>query len=285
MEEGLSLGKRSTVRLTETKPDPCPFTAADPVALHLFHVLRPIKLIEPGQEPLSVGGDAQHPLTHRLADHLIAAALALAVYHLLIGQHRAQRRAPVDWHVSQVRQATVVELEEDPLRPAVVGWITGRDLPGPVVRKTQGLDLTAESGNVASGRHPRVSPGLNGVLLGWQAERVPAHGVEHGEPTHPFIPRQDVGGGVPLGVAHMQPSSAGVRKHVEDVVLRLGIIDLRSKGLVFQPEALPLGLDLLGLVARTASLASLYARAVVISLAHPTVPSSLPPWRCGRARH
>jgi hypothetical protein len=49
--------------------------------------------------------------------HRVSAALALAVDHLLIGQHRAQRRAPVDGDLRLVGQPLLEQLQEDPLRP------------------------------------------------------------------------------------------------------------------------------------------------------------------------
>ena len=62
---------------------------------------------------------------------------------------------------------------------------------------------------------------LDGVLLGGQAVGVPAHRVQDVEAVHPLEAGQDVGGGVPFGVADVQPGPAGVGEHVEDVVLRL----------------------------------------------------------------
>ena len=64
-----------------------------------------------------------------------------------------------------------------------------------------------------------MSAGLDGVLLGRQAEGVPAHRVQHVEAAHPLVPAQDVGGGVAFGMADVQPGAAGVGEHVQDVEL------------------------------------------------------------------
>ena len=65
-----------------------------------------------------------------------------------------------------------------------------------------------------------VLAGLDGVLLGGQAEGVPAHGVEDVEAAHALVAGEDVGGGVALRMADVQARAAGVGEHVEDVVFR-----------------------------------------------------------------
>ena len=72
------------------------FAAADPVPLHFLERIAPVDGVEVLQQPLGVGGDAQHPLAHRLADDREAADLALAVHDLLVGQHGAELLAPPD---------------------------------------------------------------------------------------------------------------------------------------------------------------------------------------------
>jgi hypothetical protein len=50
---------------------------------------------------------------------------------------------------------------------------------------------------------------LDRVLLGRQAEGVPAHRVQHVEAAHALVARDDVGGGVALGMAHVQAAPEG----------------------------------------------------------------------------
>ncbi len=85
------------------------FGTADPVALRLLDGLRPVDGVESVEQPLRVGRRAQAPLPHLLLHHGIAAALAHAVHHLVVGQHRAQSRAPVDHRLAQVGDAVVHE--------------------------------------------------------------------------------------------------------------------------------------------------------------------------------
>jgi hypothetical protein len=51
------------------------------------------------------------------AHHGVIAALAFAINDLLVSQHRAKGRAPVDWHLCLVCQATLEQLQEYPLSP------------------------------------------------------------------------------------------------------------------------------------------------------------------------
>ena len=270
----------------KTEKDFSAFTASNPIPLHLLDAVAPVERFQVVDQPLGIRGDAHEPLLQRSADHGVLAAFALAVDHFLIRQHRAQRLAPVHRHFGEVGQAAgvdvlafrfaerlrysrnrqfadrpaalqlrvvpgVVKLQEDPLRPLEVGRVGGIHFPVPVVAEAQALDLPAEVVDVVSGIDARVFTGLDGVLLGGQAEGIPAHRVQHVEAAHPLVTRQDVGGGVAFGVAHMQTAPAGVWEHVEDVVLRLAAtVVRRAEGLVLFPIVLPLGFDVGGLVTR-----------------------------------
>ena len=58
-------------------------------------------------------------------------------------------------------------------------------------------------------------PGLDGVLLGGQAERVEAHRVQHVVAGHALVPAEDVGADESERVADVQPDAGRVREHVE----------------------------------------------------------------------
>ena len=213
----------------------------------------------------------------------MAAALRFAVDDFLVGQHRAQRRAPVDRHLGLIGQPLAVavsahggvallsalpagignslmgrpllllgvvpgveELQEDPLRPAEIVGIGGVDFAVPVVAEAEHLDLPAEGVDVLLRGEARMRAGLDGVLLGGQAEGVPAHRVQHVEAAHALVAGQDVGGGVAFGMADVQAGAAGIGEHVEDVELRLVGDVGRAEGLVLSPELLPARLDDLG---------------------------------------
>src|SRR5262249_23733644 len=145
---------------------------------------------------------------------------------LLVGQHGAEARAPVDGRAAAVRQAVrvddlpaldgaqrapraavwrgaparleighqlgdgsgpvglgvvagVEDLQEDPLRPPVVGDVGGGDAAAGVVAQAQPAQLAPVGGDVLLGVDAGVDAGLHGVLLGGQAEGVEAHRVQH----------------------------------------------------------------------------------------------------------
>ena len=178
----------------------------------------------------------------------VTAALALAVDDFFVGEHGAQRRAPVDGHLGEIGETALVELAEDPLGPAHVAGVGGVDLPGPVVIGAERGQLALEGLDVAPGRLARVGARLDRILLGRQPEGVPAHRVQDAEAAHPLVAGDDVGRDVALGVADVEPRTRRVREHVEHVVLGLRRIELTAKGRVLPPMGLPAGLDRLRVV-------------------------------------
>ena len=62
--------------------------------------------------------------------------------------------------------------------------------------------------------------GFDSVLLGGQAERIPAHRMQHVEAARAAVARQNVRGRVAFRMPDVQSRAARIRKHVEDVELR-----------------------------------------------------------------
>ena len=114
----------------------------------------------------------------------------------------------------------------------------------PVVGEAEHLELALEGRDVLERGRARVRAGLDRVLLGGKAERVPAHRMEDVEAAHALVARDDVGRGVALGVPDVEPGARRVREHVEHVRLR-ACPACRSarKVCVLVPVPLPLGLD------------------------------------------
>ena len=144
---------------------------------------------------------------------------------------------------------TVVQLQEDPLRPAVVVRI-GRGQPArPVVGEAQQLDLPLDVGDVLRRRFARMDTMLHRVLLGRQPEGVVAHRVQDVVAQHPREPRDDVRGRVALRMPHVQTGAAGIGEHVQHVeprpvggktlLARVGL----AEGLMLLPILLPLALE------------------------------------------
>ena len=217
---------------------------ADPVALHLLDALGPVERVEPREQALRVGGDLQHPLAHRTADHGVVAAFGASVDHFLVRKHRAERGAPVHRHLRHVGESLLVELLEDPLRPLVVLRVGGVHLAVPVVRETEGADLLAEAVHVLLRGDRGVRARLHGVLLGGEAKGVPAHRVQHVEALHALVAAEDVGRRIAFRMAHVQARAARVWEHVETVELLFALdVVRRFERLVLQPELLPFLLD------------------------------------------
>ena len=193
-------------------------------------------------------------MAHRLAHDGEAAHLALAVHDFLVGQHGAQPLAPPDRLLGDVGEAfrvtvgatlllgcavggklqrgnglslvrlrvepRVIDLEENPLCPAEVAGVGRGEFARPVVAEAEGFNLPREVGDVRLGGDARMLAGLDGVLLGRQAEGIPTHRMKHVEPLRAPVAGEDVRGRVTLRMPHVQPRARRVGKHVEDVKLR-----------------------------------------------------------------
>ncbi|OQB93057.1 MAG: hypothetical protein BWX84_00692 [Verrucomicrobia bacterium ADurb.Bin118] len=85
-----------------------PFAAPNPVPLHFLERIAPVNRIEVLEQTPRIGGDAQHPLTHRLADDGMAANFALAIHNFFIRQHRAERFAPPNGLLADVGEAMII---------------------------------------------------------------------------------------------------------------------------------------------------------------------------------
>jgi hypothetical protein len=110
-------------------------------------VLGPLDRGEVLEQPVGVVGDLEEPLLELADLHLEAAALAAPVDDLLVGEHGLVVGTPLDRGLLAVGQAGLVELEEDPLRPAVVLGLVGAELARPVDRDAPLAELALELGD------------------------------------------------------------------------------------------------------------------------------------------
>ena len=139
-----------------------------------------------------------------------------AVDHLLVGQHGLVLRAPVDRRLLAVGEPALEQLQEDPLRPAVVARLVGAELARPVDRDAPRAELALEGGDRLRGRLARVLAGLDRVVLGRQAERVVAHRVQDPHAVAAAEVGDRVADGVVLQVPHVG-LAGGVGQHLEHV--------------------------------------------------------------------
>ena len=230
--------------------------AADPVALHRHDVLGPaLEQAEVGEQAVGVGGDPEEPLLEVARLDEAAAALAVAVDHLLVGEHGLVDRAPLDGGVLAIGEAALEELEEDPLGPAVVLGLAGGDLATPVDRDAPGAELAPELLDRLERRLARVLAGADRGVLGREPERVVAHRVDHLVAVAAPEVGDRVAERVVLQMADVR-LAGGVREHLEHVGLRLRVVEPGVAGVghlpgpLLVPQRLPARLDLTRVVRR-----------------------------------
>ncbi len=218
--------------------------AADPVALHGAHLLRPaIEPVDGVEQLLGIVGGAHEPLLDLALLDQRAGAPPPAVDHLLVGQHRLVHRVPVDRRRGAIGQPLLHQPGEQPLLPSVVVRVAGSQLPVPVVAEAQLLELVLHVRHVGLGPPGRRYPMLDGRVLGRQPEGVPPHGLEHVLAQHPLVAGDHVPDGVVTHMPHVQ-TPGGVGKHGQAVKLLPRRVFHRLEGLVLFPIGLGRCLDL-----------------------------------------
>ena len=227
------------------------FTAANPVTLHEAHFFRPVlELVQIAEQFLGVFSDSQEPLLEfALLDKRIFVPPATAVDDLLIGQHGRALRTPVDLALLAIGQSALVELEEEPLVPAVVLRQTGRDLTRPVVGEPKALHLRLHIVDIVQGPLARRHVVRNGRVFRRQTERIPSHGMEHVVAVHPHVAGERVADRIITNVAHVKHTRR-IRQHFQHVILgQCGSGFGAIKRIVLLPTLIPLRLDALRVVA------------------------------------
>ena len=224
----------------EVEGEPRPLAAPDPIALHGLDLVGPIDEPPEVEKLLGVIGDAEEPLLEVAPLHHVVGALAAPLLDLLVGEHRLAAGAPVRGGVGAVGEALLIELEEEPLVPAVVLRQAADDLAVPVERRSHGAELAAHPLDV---RH-RPLEGVRAVLdrrvLGGQPEGVEAHGRHNVAAPHPHEAGVGVVGGVAVPVPDVQVARR-VGVHRQRVPLRTRVV----VGGVVEPVVVPAAAPLL----------------------------------------
>ncbi len=204
---------------------------------------------------VGVGGGLEEPLLKfaRLDESVFVAPAVAAVHDLLVGEHRATFRTPVDAALFAVGEALFEHAQEKPLVPAIIFGLAGGDFAAPVVAEAEAAQRALEFGNVVVGPHAGVRVVLDGGVFSGQAKGVPAHGMEHVEAAHALDAGHHVADGVIAHVSHVH-GAGGIRQHFEDVIFWLAGIGFCFEHAGFGPALLPLGFDFLWVIVRHASL-------------------------------
>ncbi len=221
-----------------------------PVALLLQHALGPGReLRHVVEESVLVGGDAEEPLLHVPLLDRVAAAPAVAALGLLVREHGEAGRAPVDRGLRAIGDPLLEHAQEEPLVPAVVRGVAGRDLAAPRVAEAEPLQLPLHRGDVVARPFLGMHPALDRRVLGRQPERVPPDRVHHVHPAHRLAARDHVGDAVVAHVPHVDVARR-IGQHLQAVELGpLGVLgDLEHP--VRRPLRLPARLDVQEVVIR-----------------------------------
>ena len=227
----------------------CAAALADPVRLHQAHLLRPaLERVEAAQQLIREVRDLEVPLRELASLDRRTGAPALAVDHLLVGQHGVVDGIPVHPGFAAVGQARVPEIEEHLLLVAVVGGIAGREFAAPVERQAHRLELRLHGGDVLVGPLLRMDLLFHRGILGRQAEGVPAHGVQNVEAPGALVAGDHVALRVVAHVAHMD-APRRIGEHLEHVVLGPGAIHDGAERLAGVPDLLPPGFGFVEIVA------------------------------------
>ena len=240
-------------RRIEREADQQSFGAADPIALHQPHFLRPaIERVERVEERLRILGDLEEPLRQLALLDERAGTPAEAVNHLLVREHGLVDRVPVHLRLAPLDETGAEEIEEHRLLMLVIGRVASRDLAAPVEREPHRLELRLHRRDVLVGPRLGVDLALHRGVLGRHAEGVPAHRMQHREALGALDPRHHVAHGVVAHVPHMD-APRRIGEHLQHVVFRPPAFALRlvrrGEDAALVPHFLPAGLRLGGVIA------------------------------------
>ena len=216
------------------------FGPADPVFLHQADPIGPtLQILQGVQKVVGVTGNAQEPLAQLPFFNLGARAPALAVDHLLVGQHGLFHRVPVDPRFLTIRQASLQKIEKHLLFVAVIAGLAGGQFARPVIGKAHAFELLAHGLDVALGPLGGRHVILDGGVFRRQTKGVPPHGVQHVEPARLFVAGHQIAQRV---IAHMTHVNAPgrIREHFQHIVFRAGRIFGNLEATTLIPRFLPL---------------------------------------------
>ena len=202
--------------------------ALNPVVLREADFVGPVDLGKI-QQLIGVLRDPPEPLLQIFLEDRRAAAFADMLFadDLLARQRGLAVGAVVHRRFLAVCQPHLVELEEEPLTPAVIAGQAGDSLALPIDHHAHRAQLLALAVDV--GERPRfgMNAALDGGVLGGQAESVEPHREEDVVALHTLEARAHIAGRHRIPVADVDVA-ARVWQHRQRVELGLAVIDHRT---------------------------------------------------------
>ena len=218
--------------------------AADPVALHLFGLLRPVDMIQAFQKLIRVFGDLQKPLREVLALYHAVAPLAGPVAHdLFVRKHRIAGGAPVDRRFPALRKTVLVHLHEHPLGPLVVIRHAGHHFIIPVEGRAHASELMLHRVYVLKRGILGMDPCFDGIVFCGKTERVKAHGMKHIVSLHALESCPAVRGSVIVPMSRVQFRAGRIGEHLQAVQFFLRFCTVKTVQSRLFPAFAPFFLD------------------------------------------
>ena len=240
-----------TMRRNQLKGACQTLRAADPIGLHQAHFFRPaLQSVQRAQQLFRMVRDFQKPLRQLFLLDRRARAPALAVNHLLIGQHGLVDRVPIDRAFAPLHQTGVKEIQKHGLFMGVIRSVASGELARPINRQAELFQLRPHGVNIG------VSPGagmrafFHRRIFRRHAERVPPHRVQNIKPLRFFEARHHIAHGVIAHMTHMD-AARRIGKHFQHVIFRFAAIGrFGGKTVGGLPGGLPISLMRGGVICR-----------------------------------
>src|ERR1700688_2520504 len=256
---GSSALPRSRFTTSHREPHLRPGRLPNPVALHGDDPLWPSALqqFQIVQQLLRVRGSLQKPLLDLARFHQsIFMPPAIPVHNLLVGQHCAALRAPVNAAFFLVSEPALQHAQKKPLVPPVIFRLARGNFPPPVKAEPKAPQHSLKFRNVVVSPGSRVSIVLYRRVFSRQTKSVPSHRMQHVESAHALHPRHYIANRVVAHVPHVH-RARGIRQHFQHVVFWLRRICLRLEDPRICPAFLPFCFDRLWVVFRHSQLSPL----------------------------
>ncbi len=172
------------------------------------------------------------------------AALARAViHHLFVCKDCLAVGTPVDRCIFAVRQPVLVQLQKEPLIPAIVVGITRCEQCIPVEHAAQRLQLFRHGVNVLQRAVFRMDAGLDRIVFCRQTERIEADWLKDLVTAHLLHARPGIGRCIIEPVPDMELCARGIREHLQHIQLLIKTFRIECGQFHVGPFLLPFAIN------------------------------------------